>query len=124
MGISQGLEQKLKFVDFTEGDMKSEQQANHHFYSINEDLLKELYYGRWIIIMKGGQIVNTYENRDALYKSLADPVYRETPKVCWKMLSEEELRKDPETHNLAKLFDQIKASPDTFAFVMNKAIHR
>ena len=78
----------LQLVDYMEGNFESEKKANNEFYEKNEGLLMNKFYNKWVIIAKGGRLIDIYGSCKSLLSSIRliyNPYWKSAPKLCWQL---------------------------------------
>jgi hypothetical protein len=80
--------EELELEELVEGNFEKEREMNNSFYEKNEAKLRKMYDKKWVLIMKGGRIIEPFDDQFSLRERFAeyqkDPKLGKAHKLIWK----------------------------------------
>ena len=71
--------EELELEELVEGNPELEKKMNNSFYEKNKAKLERMYDKKWVLIMKGGRIIEPFDDQFSLRERFAE--YQKDPKL-------------------------------------------
>ena len=71
--------EEFELEELVEGNFELERKMNNSFYEKNEAKLKIRYDKKWVLIMKGGRIIESFDDQFSLREKFDE--YQKDPKL-------------------------------------------